>query len=100
MFQKKKEKKRKTPGDINNTLHLCTLNIKDMIYSSWYIEHDRLKLVILGHFLPFYPLKTQKSEFWKNEKIAGDIIVLHMCTKNHSRMRYNSWDTKLEGKNL
>ena len=34
MFQKKKEKKRKTPGDINNTLHLCTINIKDMIYSS------------------------------------------------------------------
>ena len=39
-----------------------------MIYSSWDIEQNILKLVILGHFLPFYPLKTQKSKFLKNEK--------------------------------
>ena len=29
--------------------------------------------------------KPKKSEFWKNrkkKKIAGDIINLHMCTKN------------------
>ena len=25
------------------------------------------------------------------KKFAGDII-LHMCTKNHSHMRYGSWD--------
>ena len=37
--------------------------------------------------------KPKKSEFWKNEKkIAGDIIILHMCTKNHNHMRYSSWD--------
>ena len=30
----------------------------------------------------------------KNQKIAGDIIILHMCTKNHNHMRYSSWDTK------
>ena len=30
-ISKKKEKKRKAPGDINNTLHLCAINIKDMI---------------------------------------------------------------------
>ena len=52
------------------------------------IECDRLKLVIMGHFSPFYhPLssKPNKSEIWRNEekkKIAGDIIILHMCTKN------------------
>ena len=29
--------------------------------------------------------KTKKSQFWENEKkIAGDIIILHMCTKNQS----------------
>ena len=33
-----------------------------MIGSSWDTECDRLKLVIMGHFLP------KKSEFWKNEK--------------------------------
>ena len=44
-------------------------NLNDMIYSSWDIEQNRLKLVILGHFLSFYPLKSQniKSfEKWKN----------------------------------
>ena len=42
-----------------------------MIYSSSDIECDRLKLVIVGHFVPSYPPppKTpQKTEFWKNEK--------------------------------
>ena len=44
--------------------------------------------------------KPKKSEFWKNEKkkkkIAGDIIILHMCTKNHNHVRYSSWDTEWE----
>ena len=42
-----------------------------MIYSSWDIECDRLKLVIMSHFLPFVPPSTKnpkKSEFWKNER--------------------------------
>ena len=30
-------------------------NLNDIIYSSWDIEQNILKLVILGHFLPFYP---------------------------------------------
>ena len=43
--------------------------------------------------------KPKKSEFWKNEKkkkIAGDIIILHMCTKNHNHMMYSSWDMQWE----
>ena len=41
-----------------------------MIYSSWDIEHYRLKLVIMGHFLPFYPppLKTDKIRILKKWK--------------------------------
>ena len=66
-----------------------------MNYSSWDIECDRLKLVIMGHCLPCYPpLKTQKVRILKKwEKIAGDIIILHMYTKshNHNHMRYSSW---------
>ena len=27
-------------------------------------------------------------------KFAGDIIILHMCTKNHNYMMYSSWDTE------
>ena len=40
-----------------------------MIYSSWDIEQNILKLVILGHFLPFYHPKNPKNqnfEKWKN----------------------------------
>ena len=66
-----------------------------MIYSSWDIERDRLKLVILGHFLPFYSPKNQKNHnFEKMKKIAGDIIILLMRTKNHNHMMYGSWDTE------
>ena len=44
-------------------------------------------LVILDHFLPFYP-------FFENlKKSTGDIIILHKCTKNHDHMLYCSWDT-------
>ena len=46
------KKTKKTPAYII-ILHLCTKNLDDMIYSSWGIEHDRLKSVILGHFFAF-----------------------------------------------
>ena len=26
------------------------------------------------------------------KKNAGDIIILHICTKNHDHMMYDSWD--------
>ena len=29
------------------------------------------------------------------KKIAGDIIILHICTKNHNHMRYGSWDNEV-----
>ena len=61
---KKINKTKKTPTDI--ILYLCTKNHDDMIYSSWDIECDRLKLAIMDHFLPFYcPLKTQKMKILK-----------------------------------
>ena len=41
-----------------------------MIYNSWDIEKNILKLVILFHFLPFYPLKAPKIKILKNEKIC------------------------------
>ena len=53
-----------------------------MIYSSLDIEQNILTLVILGHFLPFYPPKNPKNKkFGKMKKFAGDIIILHMCTQ-------------------
>ena len=39
-------------------------------------------------FYPFY----QKIKIVKNEKIPGDIIILHMFNKNDIHMMYGSWD--------
>ena len=39
-----------------------------MIYSSWDVEHNILKLVILGHFLLFYQKRTQKIKILKKLK--------------------------------
>ena len=50
--------------------------------------------VILDHFLPFYPYQTRKSKFWKNEKMPGDIFILHLLTINENHMMYGSWDMK------
>ena len=61
-----------------------------MIYSSCDRECKRLKLEIMGHFLPFYPLpKNSKNQnFEKMKKNSGYIITLHMCTKNHNHSTF------------
>ena len=58
-----------------------------------------MKLVILGHFLPFYPLKPQKLKFWKIKKFDGDIIILHVYQKSQYMM-YGSWDTEWDRQNF
>ena len=76
-----------------NTCRYHYQNLEDMIYSSWDIEQNKQKLVILGNFFAFIPLKTPISKFWKMKKFDGHIIILRMCTKNHNHMMYGSWDT-------
>ena len=68
---------------------LCTKNLDDMIYSSWDIDSNRLKLVIMSHFSALLhhsplspPLPYKKIPSKKNKKIAGDITIL-----NHNHMR-------------
>ena len=82
-------------------LHMCTKNHNHMRYSFWDTESEgQIFFVILGHcfFLlpaPPPPPPTQqprKSKLWKNEKASGDVIILHMCTKNHNHMMYVFWD--------
>ena len=46
-------------------------------------QHNRLKYVILGHFLPFYSYKKQKNQNFEMIKIPGDII-LHVYQKSQS----------------
>ena len=53
--------------------------------------------VIIFHFRPLFALLFPKTarkikilKKWK--KLHGDIIILHMCTKNYDQMIYGSWD--------
>ena len=49
-------------------------------YSSWDIECDRLKLVIMGHFLlSFFPLKTKKIRIFKKWKKLLEISSFCAC---------------------
>ena len=54
--------------------------------------YDKLKLTMLGHFFPFYTLpKNQKTQnFETMKKLAEDIIILLIYTKNYNQMMYRS----------
>ena len=42
-------------------------------------------------FLPFYPSNNPENQtFEKMKKASKDVIILHMCTKNHNHMIYVS----------
>ena len=43
-------------------------------------------------FCPFTPYQPKKSKFQKMKTRPGDIIILHLCTKNYDQMMYGSWD--------
>ena len=46
-----------------------------------------------GSFFALLPSRNSKNQnFEKMKKIAGDIIILHICTKNHNHMMYSSSD--------
>ena len=53
-----------------NTYRYYYQKLNDMIYSSWDIDQNLLKLVTLGYFVPFYPLKNQKIIILKYKKIC------------------------------
>ena len=57
---------------------------------------------IFCHFGPFFallplPPHDPKNQNFKNEKKPGDIIMLHMCTKNNDHMIYGSWNMVHKG---
>ena len=73
-----------------------------MIYSSWDIECDRQKLVIMGHFLSFNlsPRENPKNQnFEKNENKLLEISSSYTCTKKKN-MRYGSWDMEWDRQNF
>ena len=48
--------------------------------------------VILDHFFALLPpVTTQKNKIFKKmKKVPGDIVILHMCTRNYDHMMYGS----------
>ena len=53
--------------------------------------HQLWLFFTLGHFFPFYPPNNLKNQnFEKMKTMPGDIIILHMCTKNYDQMMYAS----------
>ena len=79
------ENLKKAPGDII-ILHKCTNNHDHdhMLYCSSDMAHDGCKFYF--SFWAIFCPKSQKLK--KMEKIPGDIINLHKCTKNHDHMPY------------
>ena len=58
-----------------------------MVPEIWSVE-DRIFLSFWTIFCPFTDLKTRKIKILnKMKKTPGDIIVLHMCTKNNDHMK-------------
>ena len=64
-----------------NTCRYHYQNLDDMIYSSWDTEWNILKLVILGHFLPFYPQKTPKNPNFEKWNTLLEISSLYKCVQ-------------------
>ena len=62
---------------------------------------DAIVIFYFGLFFVLLPTLTiQKiriSKKWKKNKTTGDIITLHMCTKNYDYMMYGSWDMVCNG---
>ena len=78
-------------------LHMCTKNHNHIRYGSWYREWDRQNFLSFRViFCPLTLLITQKIKTLKNQK-NGDVIILHMYTKNHDHnydiccLRYGVW---------
>ena len=65
------------------------------------MERNRQFLVILNHFLPFYPHKDPENQnFEKMKKTPEDIIILQICTINDSHMIYGYKDMECNGQNF
>ena len=82
---------KKTPEDII-ILHNCTKYHDHMLSlpEIWRVTG----VIVTFHFvlfLSFYPLTARKIKVKKKmKKVVGDIIILHICTKNYDQMMYGS----------
>ena len=79
-----------------NTCRYHYQNLDDMIYSSKNIEQNILELVILGHFLLFYPLQTRKIKILKIEKICCRYHHFTDVYQKSQSMMYGFWDMECQ----
>ena len=84
---------KKPSGDII-ILHMFTKNYGRMVYGSWDMVHDRCNCYFSFWFIfcLLCPNSPKNQNFDKMKKAHGDIIILHMCTKNYDQVMYGSWD--------
>ena len=71
-------------------LHAWTKNLDDMVYSSWDIDRDRLKLIILRHFFPFYSPKNPKNQNFKKTGFLCDPFE-SLENQNFDEKSYDVW---------
>ena len=73
----------------------CFSPVSILMYTT---NHTHVKVGHISQFpfaIHWWTLKNPKNKtFEKMKKIAGDIIILYMCTKNHNYMRHSSSDTE------
>ena len=99
-IEKKKNKKKKTPGDIV-ILQKWTIHDNHMMYGFWDMEWNWQIFCRFRSFFVLLPIKNlQNQNFEKMNKKPGAIIILQMCTTNDNHMMYGSWDMECNGQNL
>ena len=89
----------KTPGDII-IWHKCTKNQDHMLHCSW--DRCMTDIISVFHFGIYFALTSLKNlkikiiiklkKKKKKTKQTGDIIILHMCTKNNDQnVVHDTW---------
>ena len=77
-----------------------------MMYGSWDMERNRQNFLSFWTIFPFFALlltplmDPENQKFGKMNNTPKDIIILLMCTINHSNMMYGSWDMKCNRHNF
>ena len=70
-------------------------------YDGWFLGYEAQQtefVLILDHFLPFYPPSNLENQIFEEmKKMPDNIIILHQCTRNHDHMLYCSWDMACNG---
>ena len=82
------EKWKKTPGDII-ILPKCTKYHDHVLYCSWDMARDACNFYFsFWAIFALLPPNSRKNQNQKKkfEQTSGNIIILHICTKNYDQM--------------